>query len=209
VLDHKADTAFRISCERPDIRLNKLDQVSHQHFKDFAAFKSSPAPCDVQRQFCPIFDYSSYLNTPFNIRSVVDRRRPSQSGDDGQQMVSGRLMALSANRRNSLFLQRCAVPSFRALFTFPTDVTQVIISHARLFYYFCGMLYLALLGDGRLAMHLPVANYAAGFCVVREHLSKEWSCKMTRFVALPIELQCDGRAIILAGPTVIRSYSSS
>ena len=60
-----------------------------------------------------------------------------------------------------------------------------------------------LLGDGRLAMHLPVANYAAGFCVVRERLSKEWSFKMTSFAALPTEMQCDGSAIILAGPTVI------
>ena len=50
VLDHKADTAFRISCERPDIRLNKLDQVSHQHFKDFTAFKLLPAPCDVHAE---------------------------------------------------------------------------------------------------------------------------------------------------------------
>ena len=58
-------------------------------------------------------------------------------------MASVRLMALSANRRSSLFLQRCAMQSFKARFTFPTDVTQVIISHARLFYYFCGMLYLA------------------------------------------------------------------
>jgi hypothetical protein len=33
--------------------------------------------------------------------------------------------------------------------------------------------------------------------------------KMTRFAALPTELQCDGRAIILAGPTVIMSYISS
>jgi hypothetical protein len=147
-------------------------------------------------------DYSPHLNTPFNIRSVVERRRPSQSGVDGQQMASGRLMALWANRRNSLFLQRCAMQSFKTLFTFPTDATQVIISHARLFYYFCGMLYL-------LAMHLPVANYAAGFCVVLEHLSKEPSCKMTRFAALPTEMQCDGRAIILAGPTVIMSCSSS
>src|SRR6476659_11261452 len=73
----KTDTAFRISCERPEITLNKLDQVSHQHFKDFAAFKLLPAPCDVQRQLCPSFDYSSHLYTPFNINSVVERRRPS------------------------------------------------------------------------------------------------------------------------------------
>jgi len=59
-------------------------------------------------------------------------------------------MALSANRRSSLFLQRCAMQSFKARFTFPTDVTQVIISHARLFYYFCGMLYLAA-SEGRFA----------------------------------------------------------
>jgi len=76
-------------------------------------------------------------------------------------------------------------------------------------YYFCGMLIWPLLGDGRLAMRLPVANYAAGFCVVRERLSKEWSFKMTSFAALPTEMQCDGSAIILAGPTVIMSYSSS
>jgi hypothetical protein len=99
--------------------------------------------------------------------------------------------------------------SFKALLTFPTDVTQVTISHARLLYYFCGMLIWPLLGDGRLAMRLPVANYAAGFCVVRERLSKEWSFKMTSFAALPTEMQCDGSAIILAGPTVIMSYSSS
>ena len=76
----KTDTAFRISCERPEITLNKLDQVSQQHFKDFAAFKLLPAPCDVQRQLCPSFDYSSHLNIPFNIMLVVERRRPPQVG---------------------------------------------------------------------------------------------------------------------------------
>ena len=65
VLDHKADTAFRISCERPDIRLNKLDQVSYQHFKDFAAFNSSPAPCDVQSSF---------------VRSLIIRVEGDQTG---------------------------------------------------------------------------------------------------------------------------------
>ena len=108
-----------------------------------------------------------------------------------------------------MFLQRCAMQSFKARFAFPTDVTQVVISHARLFYYFVECFIWPLLGDGRLAMRLPVANYAAGFCVVLEHLSIEPSCKMTRFAALPTEMQCDGRAIILAGPTVIMSYSSS
>jgi hypothetical protein len=65
-------------------------------------------------------------------------------------MASIRLMALSANRRSSLFLQRCAMQSFNARFAFPTDVTQVVISHARLFHYFCGMLYLAA-SEGRIA----------------------------------------------------------
>jgi hypothetical protein len=60
---------------------------------------------------------------------------------DCQPMASVRLMALSASRRNSLFLQRCAMQSFKARFTFPTDVTQVIISHARCYIIFVECLF--------------------------------------------------------------------
>jgi hypothetical protein len=108
VLDHKADTAFRISCERPDIRLNKLDQVSHQLISLHSSHR--PAPCDAQRQFCPSFDYSSHLYT-FRINSVVESDRRSALTASRWPV---RLMALSANRRSSLFLQRCAMQSFKA-----------------------------------------------------------------------------------------------
>ena len=106
-------------------------------------------------------------------------------------MASVRLMALSACRRSSLFLQRCAMQSFKARFTFPMDVTQVIISHARLLYYFCGMLYLATAWRWSSRNALARCELRSGvLCGSCDHLRKEcpeWSCKMTRFAALPTE----------------------
>ena len=125
-------------------------------------------------------------------------------------MASGRLMALLACRRQLAVSSALRHAVLQGTFNIPNGCDLKTSSHMR----GCSIIFVECLFGRCLEMVVsqctcPLRITHRGFCVVREHLSKEWSCKMTRFAALPTEMQCDGRAIILAERTVIMSYSSS